>query len=161
MAGPGKIKNSGPRAGFSLLEALVALTILLIGVAGMAASFQYYIFQSVAAKNQFHAARIAETVRAELESTDPLVWELDDINNNYGFDFEGERLPEGSSETPYYTVDVTSTSEAGWYQVTIGINWIGWQVEESKMAVGNESDTFAYVLEVSLSPIYGEESSEE
>jgi hypothetical protein len=134
---------------------------LLIGVAGMAASFQYYIFQSVAAKNQFQAARIAESVRAELESTDPVLWNLDDINNNYGYNFEGERLPDGSSETPYYSVSVSSTADTGWYQVTIGVNWIGWEAEEAKMAVGNEDDTFAYVLEVSLSPIYGEESSEE
>lgn len=160
MAGSGKNKQTALRAGFSLLEALVALTILLIGVAGMAASFQYFIFQSVSAKNQFQASRIADSIRAELESTDPLLWDLDSINDNYGFNFEGERLADGSSDTPYYTVNVTSTADAGWYQVTIGVNWIGWQAEAAKMGNGSRSDEFAYVLEVSLSPSYGEESSE-
>ena len=146
------------QTGFSLVEALISLTILLAGIAGMAAAFQNTIFQTVASKNQSQAAVIASSVVAELSQTDPADWDSDEINNRFKYDFNGERIDPDDSDPPvtYYQVAVTATPTANWYQVVVGVTWTGWSKEQSRSGNINDNSNFAYVLEVSLMPAYGD-----
>ena len=154
MAGNG-YKKASVKPGFSLLEALVALSILIVGIGGVAAAFQNHISKSVGARNQSQAAIIAGNVFSELSDSNPSDWEAADLEAFYIYDYEGKQV--ASSADAYYETDISSVKEGGWWNVTIGVTWKGWRVEEEKTGSSNQSTDFAYVLEGSISPLYGDE----
>jgi prepilin-type N-terminal cleavage/methylation domain-containing protein len=155
MAGNGyKLKN-GTKRGFSLLESMVALTILLVGIGGVAAAFQNHISKSVAARNQSQAAIIAANVYTELADTNPEDWDSSALEAFYIYDYEGHQVDDIGDA--YYQVTINSTKESGWWNIAVGVTWKGWRAEEAKTGYANESTDFAYVLEGSISPLYGDE----
>ena len=158
MTGIGPNKGRG----FSLLETMVALGILLVGVAGMAVAFQHNISQTVASRNQAQAALIAQSVLAELISTNNADWDLSALPDNYHFDYKGERVDK-DDEDVYYSATVSAVQEPGYHQVTIQVNWKGWEKEQQNvgfLSVDDEPD-FAYVLETAISPQTGSADAEE
>lgn len=150
MRGLGKI-NNGRERGLTLIEVMISLAILIIAVGGMAAAFQNSIYQNVSAKNQSQAAIIAQSVLAELSATDPSMWDFTTLQDSFHFDFEGKRVPANDADA-YYSVEISKEAFPGWDQVTIGVNWAGWETEASKGgSFGGTSPTFGYVLEAVLS----------
>ena len=154
MTGSGKIKNNTTSRGFSLIEAMVSLSLLIVGVAGMAAAFQYQVFQSVTARNQSQAAMIAQSVFSELVATDTTGWDLSEVQGNFTYDFSGKKTEEDSDI--HYRVTLDQNSEPGYEVVTIGVTWVGWQAQEKRTGYGKENESYAYELEAMLSPQYGD-----
>ncbi len=139
--------------GFSLIEAMVSLSILIVGLAGLAVAFQSHVYQNVSARNQAQAASIAHTVFVELSSTNPSAWNMSQIKNTFIYSFEGQRVSEGSPEA-FYHVEVEAEGGLGLEPIAIGVTWKGWEQEMEKSGFGNSSSEFAYVLNVSLTPLY-------
>jgi len=153
MVGIGQTERARTR-GLSLVEALISLLILLTAVVGMAAAFQNRVFQTVAAKNQATAAMIAQTVANELMANDPVNWNEASLESLYTYDFEGNLT--SSSADRYYWVDVDWQQVNNWYQVEIGVLWTGWQGEADKTGMDITDAEFAYVLDMSIAPAYGD-----
>ena len=150
------VHGVGPnkKRGFSLIEVLVSLSILLIAVGGMAAAFQYNIFQTVSATNHAQAAIIAQSVFSELNTTVGN-WNTNNIEDRFLYNFEGELVDD--PDDAYYWVQITLEAPGpGWQAVTIGVNWLGWSAEDRKTGYKNDSANFAYVLEGILSTEVGE-----
>ncbi len=152
MHGPGLSSPNVDQRGFSLVEVMVSLAILLAGVGGMAIAFQNHIYQSVASKNQAQAAVIAESILAEMASTDVTLWSPTAMEDHYNFDYEGN-LVDKDDDGVYYTTSIESVDQPGYKQITIGVNWTGWKNEQGTTGfMGKGGDpTFAYVLEAALS----------
>jgi len=153
MVGTGRIEMKKSR-GSSLVEAMLALVILLTGVVGMAAAFQNRVFQSVAAKNTATAAMIAQSVANEMMGTDPQNWNENNMEALYRYDYEGELI--SSDDNRYYWVDLEWRQVNNWYQVEIGVLWKGWTKEAEKVGAQVTDAEFAYVLDMSMAPGYGE-----
>jgi prepilin-type N-terminal cleavage/methylation domain-containing protein len=154
MAGNGCKLNNDAKRGFSLLESMVALTVLLVGIGGVAAAFQNHISKSVAARNQSQAAIIAANVYTELADTNPDDWNKAALEAFYIYSYEGHQVQDTADA--YYLVSIDSTKESGWWNIAVGVTWKGWRAEEAKTGFANESTDFAYVLEGSISPLYGD-----
>lgn len=137
---------------FSLLEAMIALGILMVGMAGIALSFQAQISKTVASRNQSQAAIIASSVLSELSDSNPANWDTDALAAQYLFDYDGNRVDTPSDA--YYSISLgTPVKDVGWWNVTIGVTWAGWRAEQEKAGFGTaESAQFAYVLETAISP---------
>ena len=145
--------------GFSLIEAMIALGVLLVGMAGIAVSFQAMISKSVASRNQAQAAVIAQSVLSELSDTDPAGWDTEKLAELYMFDYEGNRVTEATDA--YYSVSLgTPTKDLGWWNVTIGVTWFGWRDEQSKLGVVGADAQFAYTLDAAVAPYVSSESSD-
>ena len=155
MVGIGRIKRI--ERGLSLIEAMLSLLVMLAAVTGLAAAFQNRIFQTVSMKNQSTASMIAQSVAAEMMATDPALWDASELEGNFTYTFDGERI-EGEG-TPYYWVDISWSQEANWYQVEIGVLWSGWRSEAEKDGLDTEDIDFAYILDVSMAPAYGDVAS--
>jgi Tfp pilus assembly protein PilV len=154
MAGSGW--NRQAKSGFSLIEALVALLIIIIGFTGLAAAFQNNISKSVSARNQAQAAIIAQSVLSEMSDTDPSDWNFSSMASGYLFNFNGEKV--STTSDAYYQVAVTAQDQNGWWNVNIGVTWTGWKAEQAKSGYDNKSDEYAYILEASVASLYGDES---
>lgn len=156
MVGNGLTKTMQGERGFSLLEAVVALLILIIGIAGVVASFRYHVSNSVAMRNQVQAALIANNVLTELANTNPKEWDVDLVASNYMYNFQGE--PVVSEAQAYYTVSIADPVEMpGYFNVSIGVNWTGWRVDTEKADL-QVSSTNAYVLDASLATLSDEQA---
>lgn len=158
MLGHGLNSAVAGRRGFSLVEVMVSMAILLAGVGGMAIAFQNHIYQTVSSKNQAQAAVVAESIMAELVSTDVALWSAGSLEDYFNFDYVGN-LVDKDDEDVYYTTSIEVVDQPGYKQVTIGVNWTGWKNEQAKTGFLEDGDDpdFAYVLEVALSSQTGDE----
>lgn len=152
MVGNGLSEAMKSDRGFSLVEAMVALGVLLVGMTGIALSFQAQTARTVAARNQGQAAIIAQSVLAELSDTNPEEWDTDALAEMYRFDYNGNRVD--SDEDTYYRVSLGDPVEnPGWWDVSIGVTWTGWRAEQEKAGYGTTTEAeSAYVLEAELAP---------
>lgn len=154
MVGNGLTKTQQNERAFSLLEAVVALLILIVGISGVVVAFRNHISNSVAVRNQVQASMIANSVLTELANTNPKEWDLELVASNYMFNFQGNRVD--SEEQAYYLVDISDPTEmAGYFNVTIGVTWTGWGAEVDKANL-RMSDSYAYVLDASLATLSDE-----
>ncbi len=152
MVGNGLSETGSTGRGFSLIEAMVALGVLLVGMTGIALAFQAQTAKTVAARNQGQAAIIAQSVLSELSDSDPDNWDNDVISEMYRYDYNGSRVD--TDEDTYYRVSLGNpVYENGWWEVTIGVTWSGWRDEQKKAGYGpSEEAESAYVLEAELAP---------
>lgn len=152
MVGNGSSEAMKSDRGFSLIEAMVALGVLLVGMTGIALSFQAQTARTVAARNQGQAAIIAQSVLAELSDTNPEEWDTDALSNMFRFNYNGDRVD--NDEETYYRVSLGEPVEnPGWWDVSIGVTWAGWRAEQEKAGYGTTSEAeSAYVLEAELAP---------
>jgi prepilin-type N-terminal cleavage/methylation domain-containing protein len=151
MVGNGSSEAMKSGRGFSLIEAMIALGILLVGMTGIALSFQAQTARTVAARNQGQAGIIAQSVLAELSDSNPEEWDKEELEEMYRFDYDGNRVTEDA--LTYYRVDLGIPVEnPGWWDVTIGVTWAGWRAEQQKTGYGTTEAEFAYVLEAEVAP---------
>lgn len=152
MVGNGLSETGKQGRGFSLIEAMVALGILLVGMTGIAMAFQAQTARTVAARNQNQAAIIAQSVLSELSDTNPEEWDLEELAEMFRYDYNGNRV-DNDADT-YYKVSLSEPiDQSGWWEITIGVTWSGWRAEQDKAGYGTTSEAeSAYVLEAELAP---------
>lgn len=115
------------KKGLSLVEALVALVILLIGVMGFASTFSRSVYQSNAARNNSHAMFLASSFIEELRAQPYSDWSGKDIQalaDQYSADFLGE-----ANNDTFFKVEATNIRVGddleGYSKVTVTVNWLG------------------------------------
>lgn len=139
--------------GISLIEAMVSLTILFVGIAGLIGAFQAQIFSTFIATNHTQATMIVETVANELASAPYGEWSLDELEGYYRFDAVGNRTD--ADEEVYFSVDITEVEIGdGWTELAIGVTWIGWEIDSERSKTRIPASNFAYQANIVLSAQY-------
>lgn len=147
--------------GFSLVEVMVSLLILLIGVMGLAVAFQRNIYQTNASKNDSQAMMLAYAILDEMEnhSFDTLEADLPFILEEEQFCLDYAGLPVAAADRFYIPEVAIINSNSTTIEFEIRINWgdADASTEElSEAGFGRESaaSTFSYTLGGSLSQQY-------
>lgn len=142
-------------AGFSLVEVMISLLVLLVGVMGLAVAFQRNIYQTNASKNDSQAMLLAYAIVDELEAQDfnTIQTNLTSILANYTPGFQGE---EGGG----FFVPEVNIIEAtpNLIRLEVLVNWTGSNTEVAEGGYGKDTAaSAAYSLNTVLSKQYGDE----
>ena len=110
---------SGPK-GFTLLEVMIALGILLIGAVGTLSIFGYGLRATAASKHVTAATNIARAKLEEIKNTP-----FDNITaaypNGSSYDIESASLPEGTT----WTVSYPDGTGANPLNISLIVSWQG------------------------------------
>ncbi len=149
-----RLRKPGARAGYSLLEVLIALVILTIGIMGFLTAFTRTIMQTNASRNDTQCMLIANAIVEELKSRPFDQWgNLDSLAALYATNFYGDRTALSDS---YYSIQIAfvdkvealGASVQDARDVTVTINYNGWQNEQR--TAGFENRGSAFVLETTI-----------
>lgn len=143
-----------PKKAYSLIEAMIALFLLMSGLLLLCVSFQTNIEQTLSAKNGMTASMIADSIIAEMSNTNPDEWDMNTLKNEFYYDFNGNRINSASYDgNNYFKATVTSTLEsAGYYDVEVLISWEGWKKEASRVGMDVMHDEQAFSMHAHISP---------
>jgi type II secretory pathway pseudopilin PulG len=166
------------RKAFSLIEVLVSLVILMIGIMGLATTFQRNIYQTNSAKNDSQALMIASGLLDELESSTfrteaDLTAEIPNIIEEFLFNYYGQAVASGDEyyapaitiiDTESYTHETTDIDGNPITEeiltavvVEITVNWKGWNAELKSGGYGMDTATNAFTMTARIGRQYGED----
>ncbi len=149
--------------GFSLIEVMISMAILLVGLVGLAVAFQRSIAQTTSSRSDTSAMLIAQSILDELDghSFQDIPTIVDTIGDEYQADFHGRFMSDPSSTDLYFTPTVVVTeANQNLIRLEIRVNWVGWRDEFDRGGYGKDTDATAnaFVLNATISRNYGEQA---
>ena len=144
--------------GFSFLETMIAMVILMVGMMGLAIAFQRSISQTNASKNDAVAMTLASGIVDNLESRPFDDWDnnadLAVIAQDFYADFQGNYLT-GAPDDAYFKPKAEIIQDYSTHRdVRITVDWGGLE-EMKKAGFINSAATNTFVMDVTLSQSYG------
>jgi len=150
------------KACFSLLEAMIALLILMVGVMGLATAFQRSIAQTNASKNDTVAMAIASGIVDNLESRPFESWDtnasLAAISELFYSDFQGNYLIGAPADAYFKPLIVIMQDYETHRDIRITIDWsdMGGLEEMRKAGFISSTVVHTFVLESTIAQTYGD-----
>ena len=147
--------------GLSLIEALVALAILLVGMMGFTVAFTHTMMKSKSVRSDSQALFLATSLVEELKARNFDDWDsaadLNALAANFNVNYYGELDP----ANPYYQVEADSVSllNDNARRVVITVTWSGWSQEQEQAGLSDrlvDGQARAFVYEAIISRLVGE-----
>lgn len=147
------MKKTRIETGFSLIEVMISMLVLLVGVMGLAVAFQRNIYQTNSSKNDTQAMLLAYAIVDELEAQDfnSITASLPSILANYSPGFRGEVA--GGFFVPAVTI-IDQTPN--FMSLEVSVTWTGSDVEMAEGGYGRNSLSAGYTINTFLSKQYGD-----
>lgn len=151
--------------GFSFIETMVAMVILLVGLMGLGIAFQRSISQANASKNDGVAMTLATGIVDNLESRPFSDWDdesfLINVSKEFYADFEGNLLADPDSEDVFFKPSIEVLQDYSTHRdIRITIDWNqagnGGLQEMRKAGFISGTASHAFVMDATIAQLYGE-----